>query len=73
MNMPKCSTCRRWKKEYWCIDCNYEAKDMVEVVRCKDCKNWHERENGAGDCQRCNSYRTNMNDYCSLAERREEK
>lgn len=34
---PACSTCRRWKKEYWCITCNYEAKDLVEVVRCKDC------------------------------------
>lgn len=47
-------------------------KPKEEIVRCKDCKNWHERENGTGDCQRCNSYHTNMNDYCSFAERKEQ-
>ena len=39
--------------------------DMVEVVRCKDCKHWHN-----GDC-----YRLELslpNDFCSYGERKGE-
>ena len=54
--------------------------DVVEVVRCRDCK--HHPNNG-GDCDRsithtsrdyvceCNTYRYINIDYCSYGERRE--
>lgn len=49
----KCSDCDEYRNE-WCEkivdsphpdiirDCQYwhKRKDMVEVIRCKDCKNW---------------------------------
>ena len=47
-----------------------------EIVRCKDCKHWHEWENGTGTCQRsengCFWFGTDMTDYCSFAERKEQ-
>lgn len=50
------------------------SADVVEVVRCKDCKNWTEWENGAGSCQRSDSVMwigTDFNDFCSFAERKD--
>ena len=48
--------------------------DAVEVVRCKDCKNWHEWENGAGSCNRSgndwNWFGVDATDYCSFGEKR---
>ena len=61
--------------------------DVVEVVRCKDCKKWEKYENtsGAGYCHNkkyCFTYGTMLDreftpitmpdDYCSYGERREE-
>lgn len=47
------------------------------LIRCKDCKHWHEWENGTGSCQRSengfNWFGTDMTDYCSFAERRAEE
>lgn len=52
-------------------------KPKEEIIRCKECKHWHEWENGTGSCQRsengCFWFGTNMNDYCSFAERRAEE
>ena len=48
--------------------------DAVPVVRCKDCKNWTEWENGAGSCQRSGSVMwlgTDATDFCSFAERKD--
>ena len=76
MNIPKCSTCRRWKKEYWCITCNYEAKDLVEVVRCKDCKhNCNTCFNHGGNEPICDFTDRKMKetDFCSFGERRAER
>ena len=39
------------------------AADVVEVVRCKDCKHWNN-----GDCYRIEL--TRHNDYCSYGERK---
>lgn len=50
--------------------------DAVEVIRCKDCKHWHEWENGTGMCQRsensCFWFGVDFDDYCSFGERSEE-
>jgi hypothetical protein len=49
--------------------------DAEPVVRCKDCKNWTEWENGAGSCQRSDSVMwigTDFNDFCSFGERKED-
>lgn len=42
--------------------------DVVEVVRCKDCK-WHR---GQWQCLNTDTYGFALDDYCSLAERRED-
>lgn len=45
------------------------AADVVEVVRCKDCKHW---DSDALCCSRKNHYIVNAeaNDYCSYGERK---
>ena len=51
---------------------NAPTIDAVQVVRCRDCKNWTEWENGAGSCQRSGSVMwlgTDATDFCSFAER----
>ena len=53
---------------------NAPAIDAEPVVRCKDCKNWTEWENGAGSCQRSDSvmwFGTDATDFCSFAERKD--
>lgn len=56
----------------------YENRDCVEVVRCKDCKYYHVAWD---DCNPTNDYSEywceyvspNENDYCSLGERKEQE
>lgn len=54
---------------------NAPTIDAVEVVRCKDCKHWHEWENGTGSCHRSengyNWFGVDVIDFCSFGERRE--
>lgn len=47
--------------------------EMGEIVRCKDCKNWQEWENGTGSCHKNDYYwfGTDATDFCSFAERKE--
>ena len=47
--------------------------DMVEVVRCKDCKCWTEWSNGTGSCSRfaLDWIGTDADDFCSMGERKE--
>ena len=42
-----------------------------EIVRCKDCKYWHEWEHGTGSCHRSEIMwvGSDYDDYCSFAER----
>lgn len=50
--------------------------DAVPVVRCKNCKNWTEWENGAGSCQRSGSVMwlgTDATDFCSFGERKDDE
>lgn len=46
-----------------------------ETVRCKDCKNWYEREHGTGSCHRSengyNWFGVDATDYYSFGERKE--
>ena len=44
--------------------------DVVEVVRCKDCKYWQHEEDVDFVCTRHYGYRTSM-DFCSYGERKE--
>lgn len=80
-DMDKCSMCElTYYRNGQIIS---STADVVEVVRCKDCKHWHIEgydpilERYIGSCQRrCFEYRyefeTDGNDYCSYGERREE-
>lgn len=55
--------------------------DVVEVVRCKDCRHWNNEgydailESAFGECQKSfedyHCCETTENDYCSYGERRE--
>lgn len=55
-----------------------KPEDIVNVVRCKDCKYyrdgdcWHERENDRWIYYQSVIDEPNPDDYCSLAERKEE-
>lgn len=61
-----------------CYEClkgmsdNFEALDQDEIVRCKDCKYWHEWEHGTGSCHRSDIMwvGSDYDDYCSFAEKR---
>ena len=41
------------------------------IVRCKDCKHWHDHETKWGDCYEWGGY-SQENDYCSWGERKDE-
>lgn len=46
-------------------------EDVVEVVRCKDCKYWdYEVDNDVGFCARTEDCDWNADDFCSRGERR---
>ena len=72
-----CITCKKFRKDKWCIECNYEARqttakklstaDVVEVVRCKDCLHGSYCE----DVLWCNITDEPMceDDYCSKGDR----
>ena len=53
----------------------YENRDCVEVVRCKDCKYWHRKSlpwSGMHGCDTMNAY-TSADGYCFKAERIKEQ
>ena len=52
----------------WCDE--YVYKDLVQVVRCKDCK-WHEEISGWYRCLWWHNV-TEPEVFCSMGERREE-
>ncbi len=49
-----------------------QALEQEPIIYCRDCKHWHEWENGAGSCHRSSIMwvGTDCDDYCSLAEGR---
>ena len=72
----RCGHCTNDKSE-GCILCQYDdfkkaigkmpTTDVVEVVRCKDCTEWDEKEQ---ECSHWYGFREN--DFCSHGERREQ-
>ena len=84
MRDVKCADCDNYKNE-WCEkvmdspypdmlrDCQYfcEKRDLVEVVRCKDCK-WRDKDYEQ-NCVAYNAFWELGDDgFCSLGERKEE-
>ena len=47
-----------------------EALEQEPIIQCKNCKYWHEWENGTGSCHRSNMMwvGSDYNDFCSFAE-----
>lgn len=74
--------CNKWHKylDHGCECEEVALKDVVEVVRCKDCKFWTKDENvlNRGICDEWSDYEdsisryTGRDDYCSYGERKEE-
>lgn len=56
------------------LDMAIEALEQEPIIYCKDCKHWHEWENGAGSCHRSDIMWVGSDyyDYCSFAERKEQ-
>lgn len=70
-------------KQGYNVTLEYDARvtpsshtDLVNVVRCKDCKHWRGEliETSIGNLRICAGWelRTDENDYCGYAERRED-
>ena len=47
--------------------------DVVPVVRCEDCRRWHDNGTLTGFCERLGWFCTDYNDYCSYAERKDDE
>ena len=45
--------------------------DAVPVIRCKDCKHW-QCDDSESYCDELGIFNTDVNSYCSYAERKEE-
>lgn len=60
------------EKSFKALGMAIEALEQEPIIHCKDCKYWHEWENGAGSCHRSSIMwvGTDCDDYCSLAEGR---
>lgn len=69
-NFPnKCDTCGAnsdFINHYPC----YEDRDMVEVVRCKDCKYWRQVNEERHACY-MSGLEMDYDEYCSYGERKE--
>lgn len=55
---------------------NTPTADVVEVVRCKDCRYWQEYQEGHYPNELCpwdKNETTDEDDYCSYGERREDE
>lgn len=70
-DIKSCRYCKRYRKDAWCKNCHFEPKDMVEVVRCRDCRNAFNIESE----WLCGMAGLNVgikpDDFCSYGERRE--
>lgn len=88
-NAEHCVCCGKMIPEgsQYCIVCGYKAKqepkiDLVNVVRCKDCKHWDKQgfdplfDVDFGNCKRGHLEKefysqTDETDFCSYGERKE--
>lgn len=50
---------------------NISAADVVEVVRCRDCINYHRNVHDQGDDSYCSIFcaETDLDSYCSMGQR----
>ncbi len=85
MKNIKCSDCAEYRNE-WCEkivdsphpdmlrDCQYwhERKDMVEVIRCKNCKHWYSDADTGMACEFTNMGQPE-DGFCNWAERRSDE
>lgn len=64
INTPKCNGCSKFIK-----------RDLVQVVRCKNCTHYYADPWGYGNCvfEGGVSRRTKTSDFCSWGERREDE
>ena len=64
INTPKCNGCSKFIK-----------RDLVQVVRCKDCTHYYADPWGYGNCvfEGGVSRRTKTSDFCSCGKRREDE
>lgn len=55
------------------FDMAIETLEQEPIIHCKDCKYWHEWENGTGSCHRSGIMwvGSDYDDYCSFAELKE--
>ena len=67
---PDCKKCKKYRHGLFCVKCNYKPKDIVEVVRCKDCRHWKENHRKVKYCNKF-GYLFGINDFCSYGERAE--
>lgn len=65
-----------WIHKYKAGGGTVRTYEMGEIVRCEDCKNWQEWDNGTGSCHRSengyNWFGVDATDYCSFGVRRED-
>jgi hypothetical protein len=47
--------------------------DVVPVIRCKDCRRWHDNGTITGFCEKLGWFCTEFNFYCFFAERKEDE
>lgn len=53
----------------WIVGFTKKYFQQEQIIHCKDCKHWHEWENGTGACRRNMIWvGTDYDDYCSFAE-----
>lgn len=63
----------KYPAEQFCDTFFKNKADVVEVVRCKDCKYCRTLKDGGSQCERIDGLlMTKPNDYCSYGERKEQ-
>lgn len=61
-----------WQKGIiWALVDMHKTVDAVPVIRCKNCKHW-QCDDSESYCDELGIFNTDMNSYCSNAERKEE-
>lgn len=63
------------RREMYDMVKNAPMVDAVPVVRCKDCRHWTEWGSNTGSCSRfaLDWIGTDADDFCSMAERRDDE
>lgn len=73
MRMMMCTALKYTRKLVEAGYTNRQAADVVEVVRCKDCKYWQDNNDGYPhqECRWSNYETPDPDDYCSYGVRRD--